>query len=87
MILFLIVFLAAMVAGVMYFGGLWYTTSRLVTAKYAAVGVLSSFLIRSALLVMIFYALSGSDVRRWLICAAGMLAARLIAVRWVKKRR
>ncbi|HUB61630.1 MAG TPA: ATP synthase subunit I [Puia sp.] len=85
MILFLIVFLAAMVAGGMFYGGLWYTTSRLVTAKYAAVRVLSSFLIRSALLVTIFYALAGSDARRWLICAAGMLTARLIAVRWVKR--
>jgi F1F0 ATPase subunit 2 len=85
MILFLIVYLASIAAGGMFYGGLWYTTGRLVTAKYAAVWVLSSFLIRSAVLVTIFYALAGSDARRWLICAVGMLTARLIAVRWVKR--
>ncbi len=80
----MIVFLAAMAAGGMYYGGLWYTTGRLLTAKYAAVWALSSFLIRSAVLLVIFYALAGSDARRWLICSAGMLTARLITAKWAK---
>lgn len=85
MILFLIVFLAALAAGGIFYGGLWYTTGRVATAKYAAVWALSSFLLRSAVLVVIFHALAGSDAIRWLICAAAMLTARLIAVRWVRR--
>lgn len=69
----------------MFYGGLWYTAGKLLTAKYAAVWVLSSFLIRSAILLTVFYALAGSNAGRWLICAAGMLMARLVATKWAAR--
>lgn len=85
MIYYLIVFLAAALAGGMFYVGLWYTAGRLLTAKYAAVWALSSFLVRSALLLLVFFLLAGGDARRWLVCAAGMLTSRLIAGKWTKK--
>ena len=85
MFYYAMVFMSALTAAGLFYAGLWLTTRRLLTSRYAAVWAISSFLIRSAVLLLAFYALGGTDPAAWLICTAAMPVARMIIGRWSRK--
>jgi F1F0 ATPase subunit 2 len=74
--------IGGLAAGTIFFAGLWWTVRRLPSSRHPALLSLSSFSLRTAAALGVFY-LAGQD--RWdrlLICLGGFLLARL----WITRR-
>lgn len=71
--------------GAIFFGGLWWTVRRALSSQRPALLVLGSMLVRTGLVVVGFYFVSGGQWQRLLFCLAGFVAARLI-VTWMLPR-
>lgn len=67
--------------GVFYFGGLWWTTQRLLTASNPALLAFASFVARTVVTLAGFYLAAGGDWMRLIVCLAGFLLARTILLR------
>jgi len=74
------------ILGLIYFGGLWFTVSRLTTVKHQAILMLASFVIRNGLMVIGFFPVIRQGWQYALICLAGFAVVRLILIRRVKVR-
>ncbi len=74
--------LAGAALGAFYFGGLWWTVGRALSARQPALLVMGSMLGRTALVLVGFYFVAGGQWQRLLFCLAGFIAARLI-VTWL----
>jgi len=72
---------AGFALGVFFFAGLWWTVRRCLTSKRPALWLLSSLLLRTAVLLAGFYWIAGDSWRRLLACALGFVVARLV-VTW-----
>jgi F1F0 ATPase subunit 2 len=72
---------AGIVLGVFYFGGLWWTTQRLLTVSNPALLALASFVVRTVLTLAGFYLVAGSHWVSLIVSLAGFLLARTILVR------
>lgn len=73
--------IAGLLLGGIYFGGLWWTVRNGVTAKHPALLFLVSMIVRMAIIMAGFFFIGGGQWPRLLICLAGFIAARSIAVR------
>ena len=73
--------LAGILLGAIFFGGLWWTVLKGVSAKQPGLWFLSSLLARTALVVTGFYFVSGGSWQRLLACLLGFIAARLAITR------
>lgn len=80
----LLVFLAGVVLGVVFFGGLWWTIEHWASARRPALSFLLSFLLRSSLALTGFFLVSGHHWERWLLCLSGFVAARFV-VTWLTR--
>ncbi len=67
--------------GLMYFGGLWFTVRRLNTARYTAMWMLGSFLIRTLAAVTGFYPVVLQGWQSTLYALAGFIMIRIILIR------
>ena len=67
--------------GFIFFGGLWYTVRRGLTARQPALWFLASLLVRMSLVLGGFYLVGCSDWRRLAAGLAGFVIARFIVVR------
>lgn len=74
-------FVAGVVIGSLYFGGLWLTIRRLPTARRPALLFLGSYFGRNAACLIGFFAVMQGRWERLLACLAGFLLARFVAVR------
>lgn len=76
---------AGLMLGAFFFGGLWWTVRKSLSARHPALLVLSSMLIRMGAVLAGLYFIGGSGPQwqwqRLLACLAGVLAARFIAMR------
>lgn len=73
---------AGLIAGAAYFGGLWWTVSRLSTARNPLAFYLGSLAIRSALALFVFYLfLTNFGVARLMVVIAAFLLIRIVMVR------
>ncbi len=70
--------------GVLFFGGLWYTVRKAVTAKIPALWVFVSFIIRISATFIGFYFIGRQDWRYLLLCLFGFLLARYGVTRYTK---
>ncbi|MCA9320388.1 MAG: ATP synthase subunit I [Planctomycetes bacterium] len=77
----LLAWIAGMVLGVFFFGGLWWTIRRLVSAKRPALWVIGSFLLRTSAALFGFYFVSGRRLDRLLLCLLGFVMARILVTR------
>lgn len=77
----ILVLLAGILLGMLFFGGLQWTTRRGVSSKWPAVWFLGSLLLRTPLTLAGFYLVSRGDWRKWLACLLGFLIARVFATR------
>jgi F1F0 ATPase subunit 2 len=75
---------AGLSLGLMFYGGLWWTVSRIGDFRRPALIVLGSALLRTAAVLWGFYSVSANDLSRVLMCLLGFLVARL-AVTWVTR--
>lgn len=73
--------LAGAALGVVFFGGLWWTVRKGVTARQPALWFLGSALLRMAIVLPGFYFASGGQWRRLLACLLGFVIARLLLMR------
>ena len=76
---------AGMAIGAMFFGGLWWTVRRAISASAPALWLLGGLLVRTTIALAGFFYVSGGHWQRWLACLAGFVAARA-AVAWRTRR-
>ncbi|HUE86010.1 MAG TPA: ATP synthase subunit I [Vicinamibacterales bacterium] len=69
------------VLGALFFGGLWWTVRRVVSAKKPALWVFGSLLLRTSVALAGFYVVSGRHLDRVLLCLLGFVMARLLVTR------
>jgi F1F0 ATPase subunit 2 len=69
-------FAAGMVLGTLFFGGLWWTVSRTLTATAPAVWFGISALLRMAVVVYGLYCFARLGLPNLLACVCGLLVAR-----------
>jgi F1F0 ATPase subunit 2 len=69
---------AGLFLGAFFFGGLWWTVRKGLSAAQPALWFLFSLLLRTALTLAAFYLVAAGDWRRLLVCLAGFVAARFL---------
>ena len=67
---------AGMVLGAVFFGGLWWTVSRIMTARVPAVWFGLSSLVRMVIVVCGLYCFARLGLPSLIACLCGLLAAR-----------
>ena len=72
--------IAGIILGTLFFGGLWLTVKKAVGSKYAALWVLASSLLRTAIVLTGFYFVADGSWQRLLVCVLGFIAARFIVM-------
>lgn len=77
---------AGMLIGGVFFGGLWWTVRKGVTARQPALWFGLSLLLRTAVALAGFYWVAGADWKRLLLCLSGFVIARLIVTRLTATR-
>ena len=75
---------SGLVLGAFFFGGLWWTVSRLPTFERPALVVICSLLLRTGVTLGGFFVLSSGHWQRLLACLAGFALARLMS-RWATR--
>jgi F1F0 ATPase subunit 2 len=73
--------MAGSVLGALFFGGLWWTVRKVVSAKKPALWVFGSLLLRTSVALAGFYFVSGRQLDRLLSCLLGFVMARLLVTR------
>lgn len=73
--------LAGILLGALFFGGLWWTVLKGVSARQPGFWFLASLLLRSGLALAGFYFVSGDSWKRLLACLLGFVIARMIVTR------
>jgi F1F0 ATPase subunit 2 len=78
----ILVLILSLVAGVffglLFFGGLWLTTKQLKTSKAPALFFLASFILRTTVVLVGFYLVSATDIKRLILCLIGFVIARFL---------
>ncbi len=72
---------AGILLGTIFFGGLWWTVRKGVTAKHPALWFLGSMLLRTGIALLGFYFVMGDDWMKLLAGLLGFIVARLIVIR------
>ncbi len=67
--------------GAIFFGGLWWTVRRGVTSKRPALWFCGSLLLRTGIVLVGFYFVTGGHWQRLLACLLGFVIARRIGTR------
>jgi F1F0 ATPase subunit 2 len=81
----ILAFMAGLVLGTLFFGGLWLTVKAAFASRAPALWFFGSFLIRMSVTLTGFYYISAGNWQRLLVSAAGFIAARYIVMRLTKK--
>lgn len=74
-------FLAGMVLGGIFFGGLWLTIRHALSSPALGLWLVSSLVLRTAIALAGFYFVSAGDWQRLVACLLGFVSARFIAAR------
>jgi F1F0 ATPase subunit 2 len=77
-------FLVGVGAGIVYFGGLWWTVRQLPFVRQPALLTLGSFIIRTGISLTAFYLASGGHWERILVNLLGFIVMRGFLVRRVR---
>ncbi len=76
----IIVFIAGVLLGTLFFGGLWLTVKKAVTSKKPAMIVLGSFVFRISITLVGFYSLGAGNLQRLLLVLFGFITARFLVI-------
>ncbi len=77
--------LAGLLLGAIFFGGLWLTVRKGLTAKQPALWFLGSTVLRMGIALAGFYFAGRGDWKRLLACLAGFIVARFV-VTWLTRQ-
>lgn len=86
LLVLILTFIAGLLLGGFFFGGLWWTTRKGLLSKSPALWFLGSLIIRLGVTIPLFYAVCRNHWERMLICLAGFIIARMIVVRLVQNK-
>jgi F1F0 ATPase subunit 2 len=81
-----LVFMAGLALGAMFFLGLWYTVQKATTSKAPALWVLGSFLFRVGIVMLGFYYIGVGNWQKLLVCLAGFIVARFAVTYYTKPK-
>jgi F1F0 ATPase subunit 2 len=81
---FLLAGAAGLVLGAIFFGGLWWTVRKGLSAKQPALWFFGSMLLRMGITLAGFYFIGRGDWRRLLACLIGFVVARFV-VTWLTR--
>jgi F1F0 ATPase subunit 2 len=81
-LLLVLALLGGISLGIVFFGGLWWTVQRGVSAKQPALWFFGSLMMRTAIVVAGFYFVMHGDWRRLVASLFGFILARLCVVRF-----
>lgn len=82
----LMMLVAGMLLGAFFFGGLWWTVQKGLSARQPALWFITSVFLRSAVVLSGFYFAAGPDWKRLMLCLLGFVIARFAITGWVKAR-
>ena len=77
----LVPLLVGIMLGAVFFGGLWWTVQRAVSARWVALCFFTSLLLRTVIALAGFCLACGDDWRRWLAALLGFTVARGVITR------
>jgi F1F0 ATPase subunit 2 len=77
---------AGLSLGVFFFGGLWWTVTKVVSSDNPAMWLFGSMLLRTGVTLSGFYFVARDDWQRWLPCLFGFILARLVVKRLTQPR-
>jgi len=80
----ILVFVAGIILGTLFFGGLWLTVKKTIYTKLPALWFVGSFMVRVGITLAGFYYFAAGNWQRMLICTAGFIAARFIILHLTK---
>ncbi len=72
---------AGLLLGILFLGGLWWTTRRGIGSTQPALWFIGSLLCRTVMMLAGFYYVSGGDWHRLVACLAGFIIARVAVLR------
>jgi F1F0 ATPase subunit 2 len=76
---------AGILVGVIFFGGLWFTVTKVVSSGKASLWLVISWLIRNGIVLTGFYFVSNGQWEKLLVCLFGFLVARVVIMRYIKQ--
>ena len=79
-----LVWVAGILLGAMFFGGLWWTIRKGLSSKRSALWFVGSLLLRTSIALAGFYFVAGGHWERLLVCVLGFVMARPI-VTWLTR--
>lgn len=77
----ILVFAAGMGAGTVFYGGLWWTVLKGITARQPGLLFAGSFFGRMAAVAAAIYLISGARLERLAVCMLGFFMARAVIMR------
>ncbi|MDO9160794.1 MAG: ATP synthase subunit I [Methylophilaceae bacterium] len=80
----LLAWLAGLLLGAIFFGGLWWTVHKSISSQRPALWLLPSLLLRMSITLAGFYFISDGHWQRLLLCLFGFLMARLTVI-WLTR--
>lgn len=80
----LLAWLAGLLLGAIFFGGLWWTVRKSLSSQRPALWLLPSLMLRMSITLAGFYFISDGHWQPLLICLFGFIMARL-AVTWLTR--
>ena len=76
-----VVFVAGILLGVIFFGGLWWTIRKGMVSPRPAFWFFGSLLLRMSIALAGFYFIAGGQWERMVVCLLGFFMGRLIVIR------
>jgi F1F0 ATPase subunit 2 len=73
--------LAGCLLGAMFFGGLWWTVRRGLSAKHPAFWLFGSVMLRVSVTLVGFYFIGRGDWARLLVCLVGFVLVRFVVMK------
>ena len=83
-LLMILAFIFGIALGTVFFGGLWYTVKKAVTAKIPALWFFVSLSLRLIIILTGFYFISRGSWKRLLICVFGFITARFLVIHFTR---
>lgn len=73
-----LIFVAGLALGTFFFGGLWFTVKKAITAKIPAIWFFSSFILRVSVVMLGFYFISTGGLQLLIISVVGFIVSRFV---------
>jgi F1F0 ATPase subunit 2 len=74
----ILAFIAGLALGTFFFGGLWFTVKKAVTAKIPAIWFFGSLILRVSIVMLGFYYISPGGWQRLVLSLIGFIIARFV---------